>query len=90
MPPRPAHIALALAAGMLNGKRLVPNRPGLPPILVKGSLRRDFVIVDRRFDQEGRPTGTVQVQRPKLTLNALRLDTLEFMTCVRPRVKERR
>ena len=31
MPPRPAHIALALAAGTLNGKRLVPDRPGLPP-----------------------------------------------------------
>jgi hypothetical protein len=78
MPPRPAHIALALAAGMLNGKRLLPNRPGLPPILVKGSLRRDFVVVDEKFNKEGDFTGSVQVQRPKLTLNALRLDTLKF------------
>lgn len=78
MPPRPAHIALALAAGMLNGKRLLPNRPGLPPILVKGSLRRDFVVVDEKFNKAGDFTGSVQVQRPKLTLNALRLDTLKF------------
>ncbi|MBW8878813.1 MAG: hypothetical protein JF614_27975 [Acidobacteria bacterium] len=78
MPPRPAHIALALAAGMLNGKRLLPNRAGLPPILVKGSLRRDFVVVDEKFNQHGEFTGSVQVQRPKLTLNALRLDTLKF------------
>ncbi|HET9210642.1 MAG TPA: DUF6094 domain-containing protein [Thermoanaerobaculia bacterium] len=28
MPPRPAHIALALSAGMLNGKRLTPTGPG--------------------------------------------------------------
>ncbi len=78
MPPRPAHIALALAAGMLNGKRLVPNRQGLPPLLVKGSLRRDLVIVNQTFDSQGQVTGTVMVQRPKLTLNALRLDTLQF------------
>ncbi|HEX4959752.1 MAG TPA: DUF6094 domain-containing protein [Thermoanaerobaculia bacterium] len=78
MPPRPAHIALALAAGMLNGKRLVPNRPGLPPLLVKGSLRRDFVVVEEKFNKEGELTGSLQVQRPKLTLNVLRLDTLQF------------
>jgi hypothetical protein len=78
MPPRPAHIALALAAGMLDGKRLVPNRPGLPPLLVKGSLRRDFVVVEEKYNKEGIFTGSNQVQRPKLTLNALRLDTLKF------------
>jgi len=79
MPPRPAHIALALSAGMLNGKRLTPSRPGLPPILVKGSFRRDFVVVEEKFNKEGALTGTVQVQRPKLTLHALRLDTLRFL-----------
>ena len=76
MPPRPAHIALALSAGMLNGKRLAPNRPGLPPLLVKGSFRRDFRVVEEKFDKDGLRTGSVQVQRPKLTLHALRLDTL--------------
>ncbi|HEY0511538.1 MAG TPA: DUF6094 domain-containing protein, partial [Thermoanaerobaculia bacterium] len=79
MPPRPAHIALALSAGMLNGKRLAPNRPGLPPLLVKGSFRRDFRVVEEKFDKDGIRTGSVQVQRPKLTLHALRLDTLQFL-----------
>jgi hypothetical protein len=79
MPPRPAHIALALSAGMLNGKRLTPNRPGLPSILVKGSFRRDFVVVEEKFNKDGALTGSVQVQRPKLTLHALRLDTLQFL-----------
>jgi hypothetical protein len=79
MPPRPAHIALALSAGMLNGKRLTPNRTGLPPILVKGSFRRDFVVVEEKFNKDGALTGSVQVQRPKLTLHALRLDTLKFL-----------
>ncbi len=79
MPPRPAHIALALSAGMLNGKRLTPDRPGLPAILVKGSFRRDFVVVEEKFNKEGALTGSVQVQRPKLSLHALRLDTLQFL-----------
>jgi len=79
MPPRPAHIALALSAGMLNGKRLTPNRSDLPPILVKGSFRRGFVVVEEKFNKEGALTGSVQVQRPKLTLHALRLDTLRFL-----------
>ncbi len=79
LPPRPAHIALALSAGMLNGKRLAPNRHGLPPLLVKGSFRRDFRVVEEKFDRHGAPTGSVQVQRPKLTLHALRLDTLQFL-----------
>ncbi len=78
-PPRPAHIALALSVGTLNGKRLKPNRPGLPPILVKGSFRRDFHTVDERFNQEGEKVGSIKVQRPRLSLSVLRLDTLEFL-----------
>ncbi len=78
-PPRPAHIALALSVGTLNGKRLTPNRPGLPPILVKGSFRRDFHPVEERFNQDGDSVGTVQIQRPRLALSVLRLDTLEFL-----------
>lgn len=78
-PPRPAHIALALSVGTLNGKKLQPNRPGLPPILVKGSFRRDFHTVEERFNKDGDKVGSIQVQRPKLTLSVLRLDTLEFL-----------
>ena len=78
-PPRPAHIALALSVGTLNGKKLTPNRPGLPAILVKGSFRRDFHTVEERFNKDGEKVGSIKVQRPKLTLSVLRLDTLEFL-----------
>lgn len=78
-PPRPAHIALALSVGTLNGKRLEPNRPGLPPILAKGSFQRNFHTVEERFNKEGEKVGSIQVQRPKLSLSVLRLDTLEFL-----------
>jgi hypothetical protein len=78
-PPRPAHIALALSVGTLNGKRLRPNRPGLPPILVKGSFRRDFHTVEECFNKEGDKVASIKVQRPRLTLSVLRLDTLEFL-----------
>jgi hypothetical protein len=78
-PPRPAHIALALSVGTLNGKKLKPNHPGLPPILVKGSFRRDFQILEERFNKDGEKTGSITVQRPRLTLTVLRLDLLEFL-----------
>ncbi|HEX4495477.1 MAG TPA: DUF6094 domain-containing protein [Thermoanaerobaculia bacterium] len=78
-PPRPAHIALALSVGTLNGKTLTPNDPELPPILVKGSFRRDFQVVEDRFDSDGEKVGSIQVQRPRLTLSVLRLDSLEFL-----------
>jgi hypothetical protein len=78
LPPRPAHIALALSAGMLNGKRIAADRPGLPPLLVKGSLQRAFVTADERFNRAGEKVGAILVQRPRLTLHVLRLDTLEF------------
>ncbi len=78
LPPRPAHIALALSGGMLNGLRVDPDRPELPPLLVKGALCRDFVTADERFNAVGERLGSVQVQRPHLSLQVLRLDTLTF------------
>ena len=78
-PPRPAHIALALSVGTLNGKKLTPNRPGLPVLLAKGSFRRDLRTVEERYNKDGDHLGSVKVQRPKLTLSVLRLDTLEFL-----------
>jgi hypothetical protein len=78
-PPRPAHIALALSVGTLNGKKLKPNRPGLPVILAKGSFRRDLHTVEERYNKDGEHIGSVKIQRPKLTLSVLRLDTLEFL-----------
>src|SRR5205807_9078124 len=51
---------------------------GFPPLLIKGSLRREFVTTEERFNREGERVGSVQVQRPRLALHVLRLDTLEF------------
>jgi hypothetical protein len=79
LPPKPAHIALALAGGMFNGHRLEPDDPRLPPLLAKGSYRRESVEIDSRET----PDGTVQVttiDRPRLTVTVLRLDTGEFET----------
>ncbi len=78
-PPRPPHIALALSVGTLNGKRLSPKRPGLPPLLAKGTFRRHLKTVEERYNQDGEHIGTVKIQRPNLTLTVLRLDTLEFL-----------
>ena len=79
LPPRPAHIALALAAGLLNGRCLAPDDPcALPPILAKGTFTRVLQTVDQRRNKDGEVTGEVCVQQPRLDIHVLRLDTLEF------------
>lgn len=79
LPPRPAHIALALAAGLLNGRRLTPN-PGssLPSLLAKGTFSRALQTVDRRTNANGEVTGEICIQQPRLDLHVLRLDSLAF------------
>jgi hypothetical protein len=79
LPPRPVHIALALAAGLLNGRRLAPNDPSrLPHLLAKGTFTKVLQTVDRRRNKDGEFTGEVCVQQPRLDLHILRLDTLAF------------
>lgn len=79
LPPRPAHIALALAAGLLNGRRLAPNDSSwLPYLLAKGTFTRTLQTVDQRRNKKGEVTGEVCVQQPRLDLHILRLDTLTF------------
>ena len=79
LPPRPAHIALALAAGLLNGRRLAPNDgSSFPHLLAKGTFTRTLQTVDRRRNGKGEVTGEVCVQQPRLDLHVLRLDTLTF------------
>ncbi len=69
MPPRAAHIALALASGMFNGLRLTPNEPTRhPPLLVKGVFERKLLEIAERRNAEGELTGTVEVERPSLRL----------------------
>ncbi len=75
MPPKPAYLALLLAAGMLNGLRVEPDDPqaGWPPILVKGRFKKDFVTVKEHQDKKGRTTSQVQVQQPTLAVCILAL-----------------
>jgi len=79
LPARAAHIALALSSGLLNGRRLEPNEPNrFPTLLAKGTLTRNFEVIETRYDKQGQRTGEVQVQQPRLDIHVLRLDTLRF------------
>ncbi len=80
LPPKPAHIALALASGMFNGHRLEPDAPDrLPPILAKGAYSRESVEIDRKESSTGAVSVTA-VDRPRLRVTVLRLDTGTFHT----------
>ncbi|MCP3963098.1 MAG: hypothetical protein GY719_35105 [bacterium] len=80
MPPKPAHIALALSSGMFNGHRLEPNDATRhPPVLAKGIFERELVEVSERTNADGEVTGSVQVEQPRLRLWILRLDTYEYL-----------
>ena len=79
MPPKPAHIALALSSGMFNGHRLEPNEPRRhPPVLAKGIFERDLLEISERTNSEGETTGTVEVEQPRLRLTVLRLDDYTY------------
>ncbi len=79
MPPRPGHIAQALAAGVLNGRRVTSPLPGLPPILAKGVFEREKQTVDTRTNKDGEIVGEVQVERPKLRLSVLDLKHARYL-----------
>ncbi len=77
--PKPAHVATAIAAGVFNGSRVVPNNPGLPPLLVKGVFDKEFRTVKENTDKKsGVVTSIVQVQQPKLTVTVFDLDNRIF------------
>lgn len=78
-PPRPVHLAAALAAGVFNGLPANPN-PGrsLPALLVKGTFRRRWETVDQRHDKDGALTGEVQIEKPELEVWALDLRAAEY------------
>lgn len=82
MPPKPAHIAAGIAAGVFNGARVEPDKPGsgLPSLLVKGNFDREFVTVDEKQNKEGEKTGELQVQQPKLVVTVLDLQANRYHT----------
>lgn len=78
LPPKPAHLALALAAGHFNGHELEPDDDAFPPILLKGMFTRELIEVEEKVDKDGDPTGRILVQQPRLEMCALRLDDYTF------------
>lgn len=82
MPPRSAHIAAGIAAGIFNGSRINPDNPDskLPPILVKGVFDKEFRTVEEKEDKEGNVKALVQVQQPKLVTTVLDLRTSTYHT----------
>jgi len=88
MPPRSAHIAAGIAAGIFNGARLAPDDPSspLPEILVKGVFDKEFRTVDEKRDKEGNVKALVQVQQPKLVTTVLDLSTSRYVT-VKPEIE---
>lgn len=81
MPPRAAHIAAGIAAGVFNGAQLAPDVPGaLPRVLVKGTFEKEFVTSDERRNRDGEVVGLVQVERPNLQVTVLDLSTLRYHT----------
>lgn len=82
MPPRSAHIAAGIAAGIFNGRRIGPDDPSspLPEILVKGVFDKEFRTVDEKTNKDGDTTGLIQIQQPKLVTTVLDLSTNEYVT----------
>jgi hypothetical protein len=80
MPPRPAHVAVALAAGLVNGHRIPPDDPagGLPPLMVKGVFNKEYRVIEEKTDKEGRVTSQVAVQQPRLSISILDMRTWTY------------
>jgi hypothetical protein len=88
MPPRPAHIAAGIAAGLFNGQRIAPDEQTsrLPPLLIKGVFDREWRTVEEKRNKDGEKTSETQVQQPKLVVTVLDLSTHRYHT-VQPTVE---
>lgn len=80
LPTKPAHLALAIAAGHINGFRLDPDHPeaGDPPILLKGMFRKAERVLTETPNEDGDVVKVVTVEQPSLTMHAFRLDARRF------------
>ena len=78
MPPRPAHVAISLASGLVNGREVAPDTPGLPHLLVKGVFQKEFKTVEEKTNKDGDVRALVQVQQPRLTVSVLDMDTWTY------------
>lgn len=81
VPAKPAHLAAALAAGVLDGDRLRPD-PGqnLPVIAAKGSFARVWRTEEEKVSKTGEVVGRVQIERPSLTVTVLDVEGAKYAT----------
>jgi hypothetical protein len=88
VPPKPAHIATGIAAGVFNGARIAPDDPssGLPDLLVKGVFDKEWRKKEEKINKKGEVRAIVEVQEPKLRVTVLNLRTGLFHT-LRPGVE---
>ena len=82
MPPRPAHIAAAIAAGVFNGSHVTPDdsESGLPSLLVKGVFDKEYRTIEEKKDEDGAVTAEVQVQQPNLVTTVLDISRQKYIT----------
>lgn len=81
VPPKPAHLAAAVAAGVFDGDLLDPDAgEDLPRIAAKGSFRRVWRTEEEKRDREGRLTGTVEIERPSLEVTILDVTGARYAT----------
>lgn len=74
--PRPAHVAAGIAAGIFNGVPI--SGEGLPTLLVKGIFQKEWHKQEEKTNAKGEITSTVVVQKPKLLVTTLNLETRQF------------
>jgi hypothetical protein len=79
MPPKMAHIALALAAGIFNGQEVLPDdtSTGLPPLVIRGTFEREYVTVEEKKNSKGQIKSEIQVQQPVLTVSVRDMNTMQ-------------
>jgi len=84
MPPKPAHIAAGVAAGVFNGEEIRPDDPNskAPPLLIKGVFDREFVDTDEKTNKDGEVVGVIQTQQPRLVVTVLDLKTYGLHTVI--------
>lgn len=77
LPLRPGHVAPALAVGVFDGVRVVPDdrASGLPPVFAKATFVRDWTDVKggERYNSDDELISKLQVQQPRLVMTALDL-----------------
>lgn len=77
LPPKPAHIALALASGLFNGFEVCPDETEspFPPIVVKGIYTKVAKKTEEKTDKDGNVVKRLYVEQPKLEVVVLNLRT---------------